>query len=270
MNAVKLNISDREYRERKELSRSDLFKLSKSPAHFIYALKNPQEETAAMIFGTAFHTLVLEPEKFEDTYITVPKIDRRTKEGKAQTEEAERSGKITLTEETVSRLRAMRASIMSNKYAEILLRGEKEQSYFWTDELTGIDLKCRPDCRTDLKTMSVIVDLKTTENAATEAFMRSALSYGYDLQAAVYRQGVEAFEKKPHRFVFIAVEKSPPYACNIIEADDVFVDKGSRDLRDYLYTVRECRSSGNWYGYNGSDGCLNVMGLPAWLAKEYE
>lgn len=270
MTATKLNIPSEEYRSRKELSRSDLFKLSKSPAHFIYALKNPQEETAAMIFGTAFHTLVLEPEKFEGTYITVPKIDRRTKEGKAWAEKIERSGKIPLTEETVEQLRSMRTSVMSNKYAEILLRGEKEQSYFWTDELTGIDLKCRPDCRTDLKTMSVIVDLKTTENAATEAFMHSALSYGYDLQAAMYKQGVETVEKKPHKFVFIAVEKSPPYACNIIEADNVFVDKGSRDLRDYLYTVKECRASGNWYGYNGADGSPNVMGLPAWLAKEYE
>lgn len=267
----KRDITNEDYRSSKAYSRSDLFKLSKSPAHFKWALDNPEPATPALMFGTAFHSFVLEPQKFDDEYIIVPKIDKRTKEGKVLMAQIEASGKIPLAEETAEQIKAMAASVMSNKYAAALISGgEHEQSYYWTDEQTGIELKCRPDCRTDLKSTSVIVDLKTTENADTESFVRSCIKYGYDLQAAMYKAGVEACEGKPHKFIFVAVEKSPPYACNVLEADEFLIKKGRQDMQEYLYTLKECIASGNFYGYNGDKGYPNVISLPAWLAKEYE
>lgn len=266
----KLNISNAEYHASAPLSKSNLHLLSKSPAHFKYALEHKEEATAAMNFGTAFHAYVLESDKFDEEYIVAPKIDRRTKEGKALAKEIEESGKLPISEEDMRAIEQMARNVLSNKYAAALLSGEKEQSYFWTDERTGIDLKCRPDCRTDLSGVSVIVDLKTCGNADTDAFFRDCLKYGYDLQAALYKRGVERFERKPHRFVFIAVEKEPPYAFNILEADRLFIDKGNADLNDYLETVVQCAKTGNWYGYNGENGEPNLICLPAWLAKEYE
>lgn len=192
-------------------------------------------------------------------------------EGKALAAQIEASGKIPISDDTFAQIQAMAESVMSNKYAAALLNGgEHEKSYFWTDKLTGLKLKCRPDCRTDLRSTSVIVDLKTTENADTDSFMHSCIKYGYDLQAAMYTQGVEKIEGKPHRFVFIAVEKSPPYACNVLEADNFIIQKGTKDLNDYLYILKECLKTGNWYSYNGKNGDLNVISLPGWLAREYE
>lgn len=266
----KADIPQEKYRADAALSRSDLFWLHKSPLHFKWAAEHPASETAAMFFGTAFHTLVLEPERFADEYIVHGRIDKRTKEGKALAAEIEASGRRAIDEETMQALEGMRDSVMSNPYAARLLAGEKEQSYFWTDPPTGIELKCRPDCRTDLSDTGVIVDLKTTDNADAEGFGRSCLNYGYDLQAAMYKQGVEAVEGKPHRFVFIAVEKKPPYACSVLEADELMIRKGSDDLRKYLETVSDCRRTGNWYGYNGSDGKPGFAELPPWLAKKYE
>lgn len=267
---IKKEISQEIYRADPALSRSELFKLHKSPMHFKHAQEHPQEATPAMNFGTAFHCYMLEPEKFIDRYIVCDKIDRRTTAGRALAAEIEAKGLTPIDEETWQTFEYMRTNILSNKYAAMLLRGEKEQSYFWTDELTGIDLKCRPDCRTDMGSVSVIVDLKTTDSADTEDFMHSCIKYGYDLQAAMYKQGVDLVEGKPHRFVFIAVEKKPPYACNVLEADELMIRKGSEDLRDYLLTVADCRQTGNWYGYNGQSGKPNIIGLPAWMTKMYE
>ena len=268
---AKRNISNNEYRSDKAYSRSDLFKLAKSPAHFKWAMDNHEQSTSALEFGKAFHTFVLERDKFDEEYIVVPNIDRRTKEGKALAAQIAESGKVPISSETFTQIEAMAASVMSNKYAAVLINsGEHEQSYFWQDSQTGIELKCRPDCRTDLKSTSVIVDLKTTESADTDSFMRSCLKYGYDLQAAMYTQGVSEVEGKPHKFVFVAVEKSPPYACNVLEADEFFIKKGRRDMQDYLAILKECLTSGDYYGYNGSEGYPNVISLPAWLAKEYE
>lgn len=259
-----------EYHSAPELSRSQLFELRKSPVHFKYALDNPAEPSPAMVFGSAFHCLILEPEKFDDEYITGQKIDRRTREGKEQFQRALDSGKSLISWEDYALMLEMKESVMNNRYACKLLSGEKERSYFWTDELTGIDLKCRPDCRTELKNTSVIVDLKTCESAATDDFMRDALKYGYDLQAAQYTTGVDLIESKPHRFVFIAVEKKPPYGLNILEANELFIRKGYDDFRYYLGAVAECTKSGSWYGYTGAMGIPNTLGLPSWLAKEYE
>lgn len=86
----------------------------------------------------------------------------------------------------------------------------------------------------------------------------------------MYTKGVSEVEGKQHRFVFIAVEKSPPYACNVLEADDFIIQKGTKDLNDYLYTLKECLETDNWYSYNGRNGDLNVINLPGWLAREYE
>lgn len=47
-------------------------------------------------------------------------------------------------------------------------------------------------------------------------------------------------------------------------------DYRNKDLNDYLYTLKECLETDNWYSYNGRNGDLNVINLPGWLAREYE
>ena len=56
------------YRTNPALSGTQLVQLAKSPAHYQYYIKNPIEPTPAMEFGTAAHTMVLEPETFKDRY----------------------------------------------------------------------------------------------------------------------------------------------------------------------------------------------------------
>ena len=265
-----LDLPPAEYRADEGVSRSELFTLARSPMHYKWAQEHPREDTPALLFGTALHCYVLEYERFVRRYKIVGKIDRRTNKGKAELAEIEASGRIAISEEDMTAIKAMSESILSNPYARRLLNGEHEVSYFVTDPTTGIRIKCRPDCRTEVGGIGVIVDLKTTRNAQTESFARSCTEYGYDLQAAMYKQIVDEIEGKPHRFVYIAVEKDPPYACNVLEADELMLRKGAEDLRHYLMTLAECRRTGNWYGYNGESGKPNIIGLPAMRAKDYE
>lgn len=113
---MKKQMSAEDYRNNEAFSRSQLFKLSKSPAHFKYALENPEVETPALAFGTAFHAYVLEKDKFDSEYIVAPKLDRRTKEGKALAAQIEASGKIPISEDAFAQIQAMAESVMSNKY----------------------------------------------------------------------------------------------------------------------------------------------------------
>ena len=64
------------------LSCSDLKVMLRSPAHYHASLLFPQKTTPEMLLGSALHTAVLQPELFDEEYMELPKLDRRTKEGK--------------------------------------------------------------------------------------------------------------------------------------------------------------------------------------------
>ena len=126
------------------------------------------------------------------------------------------------------------------------------------------------DCITNINGLDIIVDLKTAENADTDTFMRHAIKYGYDLQAAMYSEGVRKCTGKECAFVFIVIEKKPPYAVNILQADKAFITHGFDMFRELLGIYHDCKQTGNWYGYLGKHNIINNLELPAYLAKEIE
>ena len=65
-------MTNKEYREHEGISRSELFKIAKSPLHFKYALDHPEEKTPALIFGGAAHKYILEMGDFDKEYAVAP------------------------------------------------------------------------------------------------------------------------------------------------------------------------------------------------------
>ena len=86
---------------------------------------------------------------------------------------------------------AMAEAVRSNKLAAYLSKGDVERSYYTVDKMTGIEYKVRPDCFKIINGRGLIVDFKSTADASTDAFIRSAINYGYDFQAAMYSEGYE-------------------------------------------------------------------------------
>ncbi len=267
---MKKTESNREYHASPALNKSRLHRFSVSPQWFKWCEDHPGEDTEALIVGGAFHKLVLEPDGFDSEYIVAQPIDRRTTAGKAEWAELLESGKQILTAEQFALVSAMRDAVKANPHANFLSTGEVEQSYYFTDELTGIECKVRPDCFKRVGDRGCIIDLKSVRSAATEDFIRDAIKYGYDLQAAMYKTGVEKEYGIPCDFVFVAVEKEPPHMINILQADELFLRRGGDLFREYLGLYKHCTETGNWFGYTGEFGMINNLGLPAWLAKEVE
>lgn len=263
-------MTDKEYRANPAISRSELWVIRKSPEIFRYSKDYPDEPTEALLFGQAFHKCVLEPETFGDEFAVEPECDRRTKEGKAIYElflkEAE--GKTIVPRSMMLQIGQMANAVLSNPTAVKLLNGEHEKEFFWTDPATKEKCKCRVDVLKKTKDNLVIVDLKSCTDASTETFTREALKYGYDFQAAMYSEGVFKKTKKHPKFCFIAVEKKPPYAVNILLADEAFVNHGYETYHELLNVYHNCNKTGNWYGYNGEQNTINTLTLPAWANKE--
>ena len=265
-------MTDIEYRSNPAISRSELFNLHCSPEKFRYYKDTPQETTPSLLFGQLFHKMALEPDTLWEEFAVAPAVDKRTKAGKEEYAKFVESsvGKTVVTMDMVNQASDMCEAINKNPFAVKLLSGAHETPYFWTDEETGEACKCRTDATISIGNMNLIVDLKSAEDASTEKFMRDAVNFGYDFQTGMYRAGVEVNEGKPFGFVFLVVEKKPPYSINILQADDLFLKRGKKLYRELLDTYHECNMSGNWFGYLGKENTINVLSLPAWIARDFE
>ena len=266
-------MTEREYRQAEGVSRSQLWRLTESPEKAKWAWEHPEEPTPALLFGQFVHKLVLEPETVDEEFIVAPNVDKRTKDGKAMWVEfmgLVKEGQQIIDEPTCAIGMEMRRVLKETPFVHRLLNGEHELPIFWQDELTGEHCKARLDCLTEVDGKHIIVDYKTTANASTDAFMSTAVKYGYDFQAAMSSEGYKAVTGNDCIFVFIAQEKTEPYAVNILQADEVFLRRGRDTFRQLIGIYHDCKENDNWYGYLGPYNVVNNLALPAWLAKEVE
>lgn len=259
-----------QYHAHYAVGHSGLLRIMRSPAHYTEYISNPPAPTPAMMFGTAFHTALLEPERFADTFVVTPKFDRRTKEGKAAVEawEAGNAGKTPLTADQMVAIEKMVANIKSHTgAAKLLANGLAEMSGFWIDPETGIECKCRPDFLVmDGQAVTGIVDVKTCCDASAEGFARAIATLGYDMQAAFYQEGFEALAGRTVPFYFIAVEKDAPHAVAAYKASDEVIEVGRSKYRAALQLLRWCKDNDRWPAYQ-PNGEIETINLPRWAAN---
>jgi hypothetical protein len=266
---IKKNLSNDEYHQGEGISKSGLDLIAQSPLHYWAKYLDPnresQEPTPALLLGTAIHTSVLEPERFATGYRVAPKVDRRTKDGKAAWEgfqaECAANNATPISFDDYEICRRIADQVRSHPTAQTLFaKGAAEQSAFWVDDETGVLCKCRPDWLTS----QMIVDLKSARDASPGAFQRAAWSYRYHVQAAWYLDGVAAATGKPRdAFIFAAFEKEPPFACAFYYADETMIEAGRQEYRRLLRVYADCLNSGRWPGYPIE---LQALTLPAWAA----
>ena len=259
-------ISNEAYHKAAGVSKSQLDQFAKSPAHYLASLTTPRKETPAMRIGSIFHGMVLEPERVK--IAVAPACDKRTKDGKATWEAfcIENAGAEIVTAEEGEMLNGMVASVMAHPAARALLSGPgiAEGSCWWHDEQSGELCRCRPDFyRADL---GIVVDLKSTEDASPKEFARSIANYRYHMQSAFYQDGVEAatgdFIKG---FVFVAVEKKPPYAVAVYQLDMQGVEAGRVEYKRLLLDLADCKAAKKFPGYSDR---IETISMPAWSIKE--
>lgn len=270
------DMTNEQYHDDKDsLSRSAILDFVKSP-HIYFAkhlseYRPVQEKSRALLFGDAFHAMMIEPLRFEDEFCV--KLDKapllkdvgrdeyeRYKELQATFEE-KNAGKHILTQDEYLDLTHMRNAILASSEAVALITKaiECETSYFWQDEHSGLMCKARPD----LLHESIIVDLKTTNDASPRAFQRSVVDYGYHVQAAMTRAGVKAVKGRDiPTFICIAVEKNFPYSVGIYVLDEVAMEQGEYIYKQALLDIKAAKECGDYPGYG-----VQTISIPGWAMK---
>ena len=244
------------------LSCSDLKIMLRSPAHYHASLLFPQKTTPEMLLGSALHTAVLQPELFDEEYMELPKLDRRTKEGKELYKQYSDSGKTLLDSVTVATVQKMKESLMQHPIiSTILCTGRPELSCFGClPEFPHTLVKCRPDWYNEQ--LGVLLDLKTACDASPKAFAKASADYFYHLQHALYLDLFSHISgKRIQAFLFAVVEKEPPYAVALYQLDDDAVEKGRDLYRKAILAYNDSLERNYWVGYSPR---IEMLQLPAW------
>ena len=255
-----MTISNADYHADPAVSASHLKEISKSPFHYWSRYLDPDRvamtPTAAMRLGSLTHCATLEPDELTKRYQLAP--DRRTKEGKAAVVEMAAAGIEAVSEADLAQALQMADAVRSNSTAALLLsNGAPEQSFWFDDVSTGLRCKCRPDWFDG----ETIVDLKTCSDASPAGFAKAVAQWSYQVQAAHYLCGTLA-----KRFIFVAVEKSAPFATACYELDAQALVHGSVLRHNALQRLQDCRAIQHWPGY--TDGGIQTIQLPGWALKD--
>lgn len=270
------NISNEEYHAANGISRSQLMLFDKSPYHFWYecisGLKEKEKPTESMIIGNAFHTLLLEPHTYSNYFCMKPEIeklpelerlkdvgreeyDRQKEQRTLQSEinkallatfEIESTNKTVITKKQYDKALKMAELVRNHEIVDTLLNESVfEQSIFWTDKETGIQFKVRPD----IWSQKMVVDVKTSQDAGDYAFTRSALKYGYYLQAGMIYEACQSIGKKFDMFVHLVVEKEEPHVPSVFVMHEESLQFGIDQFQLYKQKLKACCDSNKWPGY---------------------
>lgn len=297
---VFFDLPDRTYREAPGISNSMLKKLSThgsepgSPAHFQVYLKDPTRLTKPLLIGRLAHSAILRPEDSLETITIQPEqrpavaTDSDVKSKKVavgqmvdwhngstyckEWHKAESAaGNTVLTATEYAGLVGMVKSIAAHPTAaRALAQGHAEVSCFkryWRnvgDKQRMVLRKARMDW---VSAGNAIVDIKTTKDARPDQFADQMYRLGYFRQAGYYLQLWNDLhpENPKENFVFIAVEKKPPYAVAMYEVHANAIAAGwdacARDLNIFM----ACEESDWWPAY---DEGMRGLDLPPWTYKK--
>ena len=194
----------------------------------------PRAPTEAMVFGRAFHTAVLEPDRMPYEYHILPEGHKgTTKEGKALVAEIKKAGKSPIKKSAMNQIEAMRESLLAHPWMRenySLSKGDIELSI--VSNFHGVMVKSRLDTYYG-SNGGYSIDLKTTIDASIDKWRREIRS-NYITQAATYRQQLREHGLPCKRFYFAAVEKSRPYNAGIHAVADRDLDEAWERVEDLL------------------------------------
>jgi hypothetical protein len=233
------------------ISNSGLGEILEDPAYYYgrrVAKTIPAEESDALAFGTLLHSALLVEGAIGNGIVIIPRSvlnSQGHRKGKDWLSfKADHPDKILCKADEP--LVCMVESLKRCPQAVMLLEScvEFESTIYWHDDEHGVECRVRID---GLHSGGdVAIDLKSTTDAEAAAFAKSITNFGYDRQAAFYSRGVEELLGKRPAFVFIAMQKEPPYRVETYDLSERFLKCGEADVERALKLYAQCLKTGQW------------------------
>lgn len=268
------------------MSASKLEQLRRSPLHYLHSLRAPHKTTHALERGTALHLAILEPQLFDGRYVVLgqcegvtQKKERCSKQGSVYRDGAAYCGTHApkglafpedvevISQADYDAVLGMRSAIMDHPRARTLFegRGEFEVTIIFDDPTTGVRCKVRPDRL--IERAGMLVDIKTTFNAAPSDFANQAERLGYFRKLAFYRRGMWAVSWPYKASAVVAPESAAPHdvVCYLVEESDL--DGADAEVIRLLRVFDSCVQTNTWEGYAAE---FQTLRRPAWANRDGE
>jgi len=260
-----MNENEQYHADTTRISKSGCDLINKTPANYYYKYLDPnriaEEKSKALIIGSAFHAYILERDEFNSMFFTLPDFKGKGSRDKKEQFILNNSGRTPLSISDFQTIVGMAEALKRHKLANQLLteHGFAERVFHWTDEETGAPCKCKPDRYNSAR--NIIIDLKSTEDASENDFKFSAKKHRYFVQDPFYTDGMKANGFDVKGFVFISVEKKPPYLINCFTYGEDEKQFGREQYRENLKTYVECKKNNKWPGYTQEIKDLEIPGV---------
>jgi len=208
-----------------------------------------ESKSGALSLGTAVHTAILEPARFDEDFVCAPDVNLRTSDGKAELaafeEQCEADGLTPMKSDDYRKVCLMRDSALAQPViAALLQRGVAELSVFYRTE-QGVLFKVRPDWFGELCGVPFVMDVKTTDDV--QDFGKSVEKYGYHVQAAFYSLVMNKVFGVEADFAFCVVGKSLEcgrYPVSLGLLEDADFDEGMLQVRETITQLEVCERDG--------------------------
>jgi hypothetical protein len=240
------------------------------PAKYRYDADHPKPPKRVFDLGHAAHKLVLGKGA---ELVPIEFKDYKTKKAQEQRDEAHEAGRTPILAHEMEQARGMAAAVRQHPDASALFQvgyGQAERSLFWVDGPSGIWRRARLDWLPDPEPgrRLVIADLKSCVSANPDDVSRAVNNFRYHLQAAWYREGIQALgiDVDP-AFVMCFVERDPPHVITCMQPDREALRMGAELARKAINLFKECRDTGEWPGYQTG---INFVSLPYYAARQHE
>lgn len=267
----------------RKVSYSSLKEFAKSPQHFVGYCIGEKKVTDAMNLGTLVDAMVFYDEDyFQNHFLVMPKVDRRTKDGKETFEkymaiiEANRKEgkKMTLVDVADYELaKRLKENLFKNEQSSVLLNEMTiSQKYLeWTDKESGI-VCCGLFDAASSETKKML-DLKVPGSINIENPVRHYLDMKYHIQAPMYIDGyVRNSGVFISEFYQVQVESSIPNGVAVFRIADELIEYGRNEYKFLLMKMKHCRENNLWhqsYDFHSMFGPHNIE-LPAYLRNKFE
>lgn len=233
---------------------------------------NPDRDDAGAAhfrLGTALHSLAFEGELSPMHFAISPYKTFQTNEAKAWRDRRANEGKTILKPDDVKKVRMMLDELVKEPIIKSGLfdeRGELETSVIHKDEETGLFVKVRPDV---IATNTIMVDLKSCQDARVRAVRRSIDDYAYHMQLALVDEVLgKVLGLKFDAWAFVFIEKELPFCVTVAEVSADYIAWGKVQNRRALRRFADCVSKGvdkeHFPKYEHGE---IVVGPPPWLVE---
>jgi hypothetical protein len=235
--------------ERPRLRFSQLKLMSQSAMHYQHRLEHELKTTAAMIKGSAVHSIIAGTGRVIEYTLTKDKKGPTWEAFKA----AQHPDAYIFTPAQYRDVHGMAAAVLRHSEAcELLMR------HTHVEETIHFDYCGRPFRTTpDAWAADRVVELKTSQSSEPETFMRHAQRMHYHGQLALHLHGVAAkldgahsLEDAPARDAYVvAVEATAPHPVTVLRLSAQAIDLGARAVRLWFERLQSCEASNAWPPY---------------------